>query len=361
VAGNGETGLHLADYYNPSAILLDLGLPGMSGMLVIDRLKENLQTRHIPVHVISGMEKQMDTLRLGAAGFLRKPVTMEDVDTLFNGIERRISNPIRNLLVVEDDSATRLSVTELLGDKDVRVTAVATGQEALTQLRTRRFDCVVLDLTLPDIPGVELLETIRNDSDLSQIPVIIFTGRELSSEDNMTLDKYAERIIIKGVKSPERLLDETSLFLHRIEQNLPENKRQMIRLLHDKERIFQEKRVLIVDDDMRNIFALSSVLEEKGIHVLVARNGRESIEVLEKNPETDLVLMDIMMPEMDGYEAMRQIRSQERFKKIPIISLTAKAMKGDRAKCIEAGASDYLAKPVDTDKLLSMLRVWLYQ
>ena len=361
VAAEGETGLHLADYYKPSAILLDLGLPGMDGMTVLTRLKENLQTRHIPVHIISGHDKRRDALRMGAVGFLRKPINLDQLDHAFSRIEGLITRPVRRLLLVEDDQVTRFNLSELLGDDELKITAVSTGQKALDILKTNQFDCMVLDLGLPDMDGLEMLTKLRMSEEHHHIPVIIFTGKDLSSEDRMALDRYAERVIIKDVKSAERLIDETTLFLHRVEKDLPENKRQMIELLHNKESIFQDKLVLIVDDDMRNIFALTSVLEEKGIKTVMAADGRESLKVLDENPGIHLVLMDIMMPVMDGYEAMRKIRDQERFKRLPVIALTAKAMKGDRAKCVEAGASDYLAKPVDTNKLLSMLRVWLYQ
>jgi len=361
VAGEGTPALHLADYYRPSGILLDLGLPDIDGMAVIDRLKENLDTRHIPVHIISGHEKQIDAMKMGAAGFMRKPISLDQIDRVFGKIESLTSRRVRTLLLVEDDESTRQSVVELIGEDDVDITAVPTGAEALECLAEAQFDCMVLDLALPDMSGVDLLGQIRVADDMSHVPVVVFTGRELSKEETLVLDKYAERIVVKDARSPERLLDETALFLHRVEKDLPEHKRRMIRMLHDKEAIFSDKKILLVDDDMRNVFALSSVLEEQGVELSIAKNGREGLERLGQNGEVHLVLMDIMMPEMDGYEAMREIRKQSRFKSLPIIALTAKAMKGDRAKCIEAGASDYLAKPVDTEKLLSMLRVWLYQ
>ena len=360
VAENGETGLHFADYYRPCAIILDIGLPGMDGWAVMSRLKENSETRHIPVHFISAFDRSHDAMKMGAIGYLTKPVSMEKLEQVYEKIEHMISNPVKKLLVVEDDKAQRMAVAELIGSKDVLVTGVSTGEEANELLTTGNFDCMILDLSLPDMSGIELLSRMKNENALLHMPVIVYTGKELTKQEKAMLDEYAERIIIKDAKSPERLLDETTLFLHSVEEKLPEEKRKMLRMIHDKESILKDKKVLLVDDDMRNVFALTNILEDKGIKVLVGKNGKESLERLNENPDLDLVLMDIMMPEMDGYEATGKIRNQERFKKLPIIALTAKAMKGDRAKCIEAGANDYLAKPVDTDKLLSMLRVWLY-
>jgi tubulin-specific chaperone A len=249
----------------------------------------------------------------------------------------------------------------LLEGEDVEITSVGAGAEAMRQLETKSFDCMVLDLALPDMQGGELLEELHRRDDLAHVPVIVFTGKELTEAEKATLDRYAERIILKGARSCERLLDETTLFLHQVEKDLPEAKRRVIQMLHDKDAILRGKTVLLADDDMRNVFALSSVLEERGLKVEVAKTGRQCIQRLGDNGQVDLVLMDIMMPEMDGYEAMRQIRAEPRFAQLPIIALTAKAMKGDRGRCIQAGASDYLAKPVDTDKLLSMMRVWLYR
>lgn len=359
IAEDGETGLHFADYYRPSAIILDIGLPGIDGWTVMERLKENPEIRHIPVHFMSAGDRSLDALRMGAVGFLSKPVSMEKVEAAFSKIEEILNEPVRNLLVVEDEPIQRESIRELIGNEDVAITTVGTGKEAFTELTRIRYDCMILDLSLGDMSGFDLLEKIRHSESCCSVPVIIYTGRELTAEEEKGLRQYTESIIIKGVKSPERLLDESALFLHRVEANLPADKQRMLRLVHDKEAILSGKTVLLVDDDMRNVFALSSVLEEKGIQVVIARNGLESLQKLEQET-VDLVLMDIMMPEMDGYTAMQEIRKQPRFRKLPIIALTAKAMKGDRARCIEAGASDYLAKPVNTEKLLSMLRVWLY-
>ncbi len=360
VAENGETGLHFVDYYHPSAIILDVGLPGIDGWAVMSRLKENLETRHIPVHFISGSDKNRDAMRMGAIGFLEKPVNMESLSNALKKIENVILSPVKELLVVEDDERQQRAIADIIGTGDVSVTAVASGKACFERLQSKGYDCIILDLGLPDMPGTELLSRIKDDDRLGNIPVIVYTAKELTSEEESLINQYAEKVIIKGVHPPERLLDETSLFLHRIEAELPEEKREILRMIHDKELILKDKKILIVDDDMRNVFALSSILEEKGMEILAGKNGKEGIETLKENPDVNLVLMDIMMPEMDGYEAMGEIRKEKEFKNLPIIALTAKAMKGDRAKCIEAGADDYLAKPVDTDKLLSLLRVWLY-
>ena len=360
VAGDGETGLHFADYYTPGAIILDIGLPGIDGWQVMARLKENPALRHIPVHFISAEDDSMAALRMGAIGYLTKPVSVEKVDDALGRIEEALDKPVRRLLVVEDDAVQRESIRELIGSGDVATTAVATGEEALSELARGAYDCMVLDLGLSDMSGFELLERLEKGPGGCTTPVIVYTGRELSADEEEKLRRYSESIIIKGARSPERLLDETALFLHRVEAELPEEKRR-IKMNHDREALLEGRKVLLTDDDMRNVFALTSILEEKGMEVIVARNGRESLEKLAEGPDIELVLMDIMMPEMDGYEAMCEIRKDSRWRKLPVIALTAKAMKGDRGKCIDAGASDYLAKPVDTGKLLSMLRVWLYR
>ena len=360
IAENGETGLHFADFYRPSAIILDIGLPGIDGWAVMERLKENPDLRHIPVHFMSAADKSLDAMRRGAIGFLTKPVSIEKIEEAFARIENILTKAVRKLLIVEDDSIQRESISQLIGGNDIEITSVATGREALEELRRGECDCMILDLGLSDMSGFELLEKIRRDRDCAKVPVIVYTGQDLTAREESELREYTESIIIKGVKSSERLLDESALFLHRVEANMPADKQRMMKMVHGKEAVLEGKTVLLVDDDMRNVFALSSVLEAKGLNIVVARNGIESLEKLQEHKEISLVLMDIMMPKMDGYEAMRQIRKDERLKKLPIIALTAKAMVGDRAKCIDAGANDYLAKPIDTDKLLSMLRVWLY-
>ncbi|UZP66386.1 response regulator [Desulfovibrio mangrovi] len=360
VAGDGETGLHYADYYKPSAIILDIGLPGIDGWTVMERLKDNPELRHIPVHFMSAADSSLDAMRMGAIGYLTKPVSMEKIEEAFAKLEHVISKPVSKLLLVEDDPIQRRSIQELIGNGDVQTIAVSTGAEAFRELEKGGYDCMILDLGLEDMSGFDLLEQVRQSETSVRVPIIIYTGRDLTREEEKQLNRYAETIIIKGVKSPERLLDESALFLHRVEANLPEEKRRMLKQAHDKEAVLAEKTVLLVDDDMRNVFALSSLLEEKQMNVVIARNGIECLDKLKEGLRPNAVLMDIMMPVMDGYEAMREIRKQRNFAKMPIIALTAKAMKGDRSKCIEAGASDYLAKPVDTEKLLSMLRVWLY-
>ncbi|MBA3011937.1 MAG: response regulator [Proteobacteria bacterium] len=358
IADDGESGLHFADYYKPSAIMLDIGLPGIDGWTVLERLKKNPQLRHIPVHFMSAADSSLSAMRMGALGFLTKPVTLEKVEETFSKIENILTHPVRKLLVVEDDSLQRKSIKELIGNGDVETTMVSTGVQAYEALTSHRYDCMILDLGLEDMSGFELLEKIRRHKTCSKIPVIVYTGRDLTLDEDKKLRKYTESIIIKGVKSPERLLEESALFLHRVEANLPVEKQKILKMVHDKGAVLSEKTILLVDDDMRNVFALSSVLEEKNMTVLIARDGIEGVKKAKEHKEIDLVLMDIMMPKMDGYEAIKEIRKTQ--KKLPIIALTAKAMKGDRNKCIEAGANDYLAKPVDPDKLISMLRVWLY-
>lgn len=361
IANDGEAGLQMANQYLPSAIILDIKLPRMDGWTVMERLKNNTETRHIPVYFISGQDKKMEAMNMGAIGYLTKPVNTDDIDNVFSKIEDTISKDIKKLLVVEDDENMRKSIMELIGNGDVTITATDKGKNALELLHKEDFDCMVLDLGLSDISGIDLLQKFSADTKISDTPIIIYTGKELSKKEETSLRKYAKSIIVKGAKSPDRLLDEVSLFLHRVESDLPNEKKSTVKMHHDKEEIFKDKRVLIVDDDVRNIFALSSILEEKQIELLTAENGKEAIDVLKNNSKVDLVLMDIMMPEMDGYEAMTEIRKQKEFKNLPIIALTAKAMKGDRQKCIDAGANDYLSKPVDVDKLLSLLRVWLYK
>ncbi len=360
VALDGESGLHLAEYHQPSAIILDIGLPGIDGYEVMERLKDNTRTRHIPVHFISAEDKSMRAMKMGAIGYLTKPVSNNKLDEAFKKIESIISKPIKKILVVEDDKIMRTSIIKLLGDNNVKIVAVESAEEAYNLLRKENFDCQILDLGLEDMSGYDLLEKIRSDKKIVDLPIIIYTGKELSKEDEKRLSKYADSIILKGARSFERLLSETTLFLHQLESDMPDKKRKMLQQLHNKEEMLKGKNVLIVDDDMRNVFALSSLLEDKGIIVTAAKNGKDGIDKLKKNSKIDLVLMDIMMPEMDGYEAMQEIRKDKMYKKLPIIALTAKAMKEDREKCIASGANDYLAKPVDTEKLLSLLRVWLY-
>ena len=310
---------------------------------------------------MSGTGQRHEGLRAGALSYLEKPVSKESLEKAFEGISEFIDRSVKNLLVVEDDETQRLSIIELIGEDDVNITAVATAAEALTTLAEQRFDCVVLDLGLRDMSGFTLLETIKADPTLQDLPVIIYTGKELSAGEETQLRRYAETIIVKDARSPERLLDETALFLHRVEAKLPEAKRRMLEQVHTQDSVFQGKRILVVDDDVRNIFALTAMLESHGMEVLFAENGHGALDQLEKHPDVDLVLMDVMMPEMDGYETTRAIRGMPRFANLPIIALTAKAMKGDREKSIASGSSDYITKPVDSEQLLSLMRVWLYE
>jgi CheY-like chemotaxis protein len=309
---------------------------------------------------VSGTDGRTNALRAGAVAFMQKPLEKEHLDSMLEEISTFIDRSVRSLIVVEDDEDQRNSIVELVGGGDVEVTAVGSTDEALEQLRERRFDCMVLDLKLPQTSGFKLLEQLRKDERHSRLPVIVYTGKELTRREETRLKKYAETIIVKDARSPERLLDETSLFLHRVEARLPPEKRSMLDQLHGVSEVFKNKKVLIVDDDVRNVFALASVLESSGMEVVFAENGRDGIETLQANPDVDLVLMDIMMPEMDGYETMQAVRRMPEFGQLPIISLTAKAMKGDRERSIAAGASDYITKPVDTDQLMSLMRVWLY-
>ncbi|EXX86028.1 histidine kinase [Paenibacillus darwinianus] len=361
VALQGDKGLALAHSRQPDAILLDIQLPVMDGWAVLNQLKHHADTRHIPVHVISVVDDIQQGLSMGALAYIRKPSSKDRLEDVFFQIESFIERDMKRLLVVEDDPAQRTSIIELIGHDDVLITAVSTGKDALKELESLHYDCMVLDLGLPDISGFELLDAIRRNDTLQELPIIIYTGRDLDKKEELQLKKFAGTIIIKDVRSPERLLDETTLFLHRVEANLPEDKRNMLRKLHSIESIFEGKNILIVDDDIRNVFALSSVLEGYRMNITFAENGREALELLEKSPNFDMIIMDIMMPDMDGYETMQAIRQQTEFQKLPIIAITAKAMKDDRDKCIEAGASDYIAKPVHTEQLLSLMRVWLYQ
>jgi CheY-like chemotaxis protein len=302
-------------------------------------------------------------LLAGAAAFLQKPVSHEALEEVFGGIESFIERDVRRLLVVDDDEAQREAIVELVGgDGDVDIVAVGSSEEALEALDSEPpFDCMVLDLKLPKMTGFDLLEKVKTDERSQGLPVIVYTSKQLTRREETKLKRYAETIVVKDARSPERLLDETSLFLHRVESKLPDSKRRMLEQLHDTEAIFTGKKVLIVDDDVRNVFALTSALESNGMEVIFAENGREGIERLKEAGDVDLVLMDVMMPELDGYETTHAIRQLSEFERLPIIALTAKAMKGDRERSIAAGASDYIAKPVDTDQLLSLMRVWLYQ
>ncbi|SNS69129.1 Signal transduction histidine kinase [Noviherbaspirillum humi] len=361
ITSHGDSALTLARDYRPAAIFLDIDLPDIDGFTVLDRLKRDPSTRHIPVHVISRMKERERALRQGAISYLNKPVAAERLSEEFMRIQQFLARGKRNLLIVEDDPMQREATIELLSSPEVNIVAMATGEETLAALQDQAFDCMVLDLSLPDIDGFDLLDRIAENEAWRGLPVVVYTARELNRKEVTRLRKVAKTIVVKDARSPERLLDETALFLHRAHASLPENQRRMLDEIHAADDDLAGHKVLIVDDDLRNIFALSSVLERQKMKVAFAENGRDGIEVLEQDPSVEIVLMDIMMPEMDGYDTMRAIRSIPKFKSLPIITLTAKAMKGDRDKCIAAGASDYITKPVDVAQLLSLMRVWLHK
>ncbi len=362
LAEDGRTGLQLAEEYQPNAIILDVGLPSLNGWTVLERLKDNPETRHIPVHFISGAEPNtLNATKMGAIGFLQKPVNTAQLGEVFKKIEQFISKSVKAVLLIVDNEPHQQKILELVEGEHIETTLAVTRAAALGQLRETFFDCVILDMDIEQGSGGQLLENMQQQDGLCETPVIVYTERDLTAEEEALLLQCADHLPVKAVCSSERLLDEATLFLHQVEANLPAQKRQMLRMVHDKELILNEKKVLIVDDDVRNVFALATVLEERNMEVVAGNNGLEALTSLEEHPDISIVLMDIMMPEMDGYEAMRKIREQPQYRKLPIIALTAKAMKGDKAKCIDAGANDYLSKPVDTEKLISLMRVWLYR
>jgi CheY-like chemotaxis protein len=333
----------------------------MLGWTVLNNLKLDPATRHIPVQMLSVEEERQHGLSHGAFSYLVKPGTTEDLENAFERIKSYAAPHKKRLLVVEDNDIEREGIVDLLRHDDIEVAAVGTGAEALGVLRDRAFECCVIDLKLPDMTGFELLDRMQAEPRLRDTPVVVFTGRQLSAEEDTQLRTVAKSVVLKDVQSPERLFDETALFLHRVVAELPESKRRLLERLHGSNSVLRGKRVVVVDDDARNIFALTSVLENQDMEVLTATNGRQAIELINETPDLSVVLMDIMMPEMDGYETMREIRRYPKFRTLPILALTAKAMKGDREKCLQAGASDYIAKPVNTDQLLSLLRLWLYR
>jgi HAMP domain-containing protein/CheY-like chemotaxis protein/signal transduction histidine kinase len=360
LAPTGADALTLMRKHRPTAVSLDVFLPDMLGWTVLNQLKRNPETRHIPVQILTVEDERQYGLERGAFSFITKSVTTEGLEQALERLKSFTTAHVRRLLVIEDDLAEQLSVRELLGHTDVEIVTVGTGSEALAAMRAGSFDCVVLDLRLPDMSGFQLLAEVQADETLRRTPIVVFTGRELSDQEEIELRKNAKSIVLKGVRSPERLLDETALFLHRVIADLPPAKQKMIETLHESDESLSGRKVLVVDDDIRNIFALNSLLERHSMEVITATNGQEAINLVENTGDLSLVLMDVMMPEMDGYETMRRIRSNHKFRMLPIIALTAKAMKGDREKCLEAGASDYVAKPVNTDQLLSLVRMWLH-
>jgi CheY-like chemotaxis protein/signal transduction histidine kinase/CHASE3 domain sensor protein len=364
VASTAEEALALAKQFKPSAVVLDIGLPDQSGLTVLDRLKRDDATRHIPIHVVSGTDHSQTALSLGAVGYLLKPVEQAELAEVLTSLNSKFPQKMRRVLIVEDDAVQRDAVSKLLGSADVETVGVGTAAECLEQLKTQTFDCVVLDLSLPDASGFSVLETLSHDPRHSFPPVIVYTGRDLSADEEQRLRRYSSSIIIKGAKSPERLLDEVSLFLHQVVADLPAEHQRMIQKARSRDAVLEGRRILIVEDDVRNVYSLTNVLEPRGARVEIARNGEEALRALEQSAQDpartiDLVLMDVMMPVMDGLEATRRIRKTATTAKLPIIMLTAKAMPDDQARCIEAGANDYMAKPIDVDKLLSLVRVWM--
>ncbi len=361
IALRGSDAIDLASLHTPTAVSLDVFLPDMLGWAVLSHLKQNPATRHIPVQIVTSDEDQQHGLSRGAFAFIPKPATTELLETAILKLRDFSATDRKRLLVVEDDPAEQMSIRELLHHDDIDIEVAASGEEALANLREGGYDCIVLDLRLPDMTGFEVLERMHEDVQTRDIPVVVFTGKELNPEEEARLHSLARKVVVKGVESPERLFDETALFLHRVISNMPAEKLRLIEKLHLEQDLLAGREVLVVDDDVRNIFALSSILERHGMIVKSASTGREAIEILENEPDVSSVLMDIMMPEMDGYETIRHIRRNPKFRRLPIIALTAKAMKGDRDKCLEAGASDYLAKPVNTEQLLNTIKLWLFR
>ncbi len=359
-AATGEAGLDLARRFRPQGVVLDLVLPGMDGWGVLSALKNSTHTRHIPVHIVSVLESSTQAQRQGAVGHRVKPLDSQGIDDVFRRIEQVSAGVSKRVLVVEDDDEIRRRTISLLGNGDVKVDEASTGEQALKAILSTRYDCVILDLGLPDFDGYELLTRVDREG-VELPPVIVYTARDLTWEEGLDLSLFSDSIIIKDVRSEERLLDEVSLFLHRVVADMAEDKRRMIAGLHDSDAALRDKKVLVVDDDMRTLFALSKILSDRGMLILKAENGQKALDRLAQEPDVDIVLMDIMMPVLDGYKTMERIRAQDQFKRLPIIALTAKAMRGDQERCVAAGASDYLPKPVDQDRLVSMLRVWLHR
>ncbi|MBG9387911.1 response regulator [Caenimonas aquaedulcis] len=359
VAQQADEAFELAERYAPDAMLLDMRLPDSSGLSVLQRIKDNPKTRHIPVHVISVEDLSETALQMGAIGYARKPASREELREVFGRLEAKLSQKVKRVLVVEDDKLQRESIARLIGDEDIQIETAESGAQALQLLHTDIFDCMIIDLKLPDMPGNEVLKRMASEEIRSFPPVIVYTGRNLTREEEAELSRYSRSIIIKGARSPERLLDEVTLFLHKVETELSTDRQKMLRVARNRDKVFEGRRVLLVDDDVRNIFALTSALESKGAVVEIARNGQEALDKLAETAAIDLVLMDIMMPGMDGYTATREIRKNPKWRNLPIIAVTAKAMKDDQERCLAAGANDYLAKPIELERLFSLIRVWM--
>lgn len=361
IAQQGNTGLSMARQYKPDAILLDMTLPVVDGTQVLRQLKNEPDLRHIPVQIISGYDRRKEGMELGAFDFVMKPLTKQGFQKVFDRLEDFMSKKMKKLLIVEDNKEQSQAIHELIGEDDVQLYAASSGEQALRLLQEESFDCAIVDLGLPDMNGFELLEKIKSIDALKRVPIIIYTARDLTKDEAAKLNRLASTVVLKTASSRERLLDETTLFLHRVETRLPEEKQQILRKLHRADEILQNKKVLVVDDDIRNIYSLTNVLEDEGMRYVTAENGKIALKALQEHPDIDIVLMDVMMPEMDGYEATQEIRKMDGFQKLPIVALTAKAMKGDREKCLQVGMSDYIAKPVNVEQLLSLMRVWLYR
>lgn len=364
IAGTADEGAILARQYLPQAVILDMHLPDHTGLSVLDRIKRDTRTRHIPVHIVSADHDSRDALASGAVGYLFKPVSRDSLVEMLEGLEARMEQRLRRVLVVEDDATQAEAVHLLLASRDVETVEVSSAARCLELLGQETFDCMVLDLNLPDMSGLDLLERLSNDDTVGFPPVIVYTGRDLSGEEELRLRRYSKSIIVKGAKSPERLLDEVSLFLHQVVSDMPAEQQQLIARSLGRDSTLEGRQILVVEDDIRNVYALTSVFEPHGVNVRIARNGLEALEELKRveageRPPLDLVLMDIMMPEMDGLTCMRAIRKDPQWSNLPIIALTAKAMERDHRECLEAGANDYLSKPLDIDKLLSLVRVWM--
>lgn len=358
-AGSGEAGLWLTGTFRAAAVILDIKLPGIDGWQVLDALKKDVRTRHIPVHMISGEEESLDAYQKGAMGYLTKPVTREQLQDAFENIGTFLDKNVKHLLIVEDDKRMSQAIRKVIEADDIHIEVVGNGEACLNELNQNHYDCIILDLGLPDMSGFDLMKEIKNRFPDHTPPIIVYTGQDLTREQDQELKKYAKSIIVKGVRSEERLLDETALFMHRVMSDLSEHQQKILQKLYTGDSLFQGKKILLVDDDMRNIFALTKVFQDKGMEVFKAENGKKALDLFRAKQSFDLVLMDIMMPEMDGYEAIKEIRKLEDCKDLPVIALTAKAMKEDKQKCLDAGASDYITKPVDVPKLLSLIRVWL--
>jgi CheY-like chemotaxis protein len=360
-ARDGKEGMKLAAKYQPNGILLNEPLPDMKGLIVLEHLKFNLKTRHIPVYLMAEEDKSAEALNKGAMGFDLKPVSSRNIENAIQRMENLHNSLIKELLIIEDDEATLKAIKSILKNKEVKISSAVTGKDALHQLRSKRFDCIILDLNLPDITGFEVLRKLKSTQEVNDMPVVVYTGKELTKTEVKELRKFTDSIVIKGASSPELLLDEVSLFIHSDESKLSARQKKIMADLHHPKHVLKDKKVLLVDDDGRNSYALSKALMEAGMKVIVAENGKIAIEKLKGEKDVDIVLMDVMMPIMDGYEATTKIRKNAKYKNLPIISLTAKAMPEDKAKSLEGGANDYLTKPVNIDKLLNIVRLWLYQ